>query len=374
MIKQHAFAFVTAVAFAVCQLPVAAAEGAPDVLEERQPAVIAYNDAVSMATKNLPGLISLDEAIRALRDQLKELTDERDARINSFNPIMRPYVESAIRSAFAGPIRLLNRHINEMIYSQDMIKTAAEMQLRGSIVAVENMLIDIEIAEAAVSQEIAALDAARIRYERGAGAESDYRSAELALSQRRTNLTLLHISLSNERMNLNRLLEKPMTELYAVEYDAKQAELPPDIDAYVRAVITEQPNVKQKDSEVARLKTDLDNAADAATSERDEKKRALSRAERERDELGKNLELAIRKQVNSMQILLYSIESLEIDLQRANDRRETLRLNLEAGLVSQHDMDLAQLAVMNAEAGIAKSLNNYWVMQFALEHPFLLAQ
>jgi hypothetical protein len=371
MLKRYVAVFVCGFAVAALTL---AASAAPQEADPGAPVALRYNDAVTMATRNLTSLLTLDDAISQLRDALKTVTDERDAMINSYSPMMRPYVESAIRDAFVPYIRPLERRINELRYSQDMIKLGTELQLLNSINAIENALLDIALTELAIEQDEASLEAARARWERGTGSESDYRAAEFSLAQRRVNLSALRVSLDNERMSLSRLLNKPVTEVYAVDYGARTPALPDDLEAYIAKALKEQPNILQKESEAARAKAEYDESSGAPQSERDALKRAQTRAERELEDMKKNLELAIRKQYNNILALQYNGESLEIDLKRANDRLETLRLNLDAGLVTPLELGAGRLGVESAKAAIAKNNNNYRIMLFMFANPFLLAQ
>jgi len=83
-------------------------------------------------------------------------------------------------------------------------------------------------------------------------------------------------------------------------------------------------------------------------------------------------ETAIRNQYNNLQALNRQNDSLNIELLRANERLEVVRLNQRAGRATPYDISRAELAILQIEVSLQRNFNNAWNAQFAFENPFLL--
>lgn len=333
------------------------------------PERIPYNVAVRGAVRDLATLTALDDAIEDLqdiRDDLRSLLELR--RVSG--TLTRPE-ESEMERQLAN----LLAQINTMRANQEMIRISTEFAMRNSMTTINNTLLDLHLLEATIAHGKNALDMAQLRFNAGLISESDLRSQELALQQQESQLATLQVMLESERQALNTVLQRPLTGYFYVYYQQELIDLPEDLNAHIRRVAPQAPNVRQRDITLSRARAYLNDVnLDFGSPVRQERERARNQAERERNETLRNVETAMRNHYNALTALLHSNESLQIDLERATNLYETVQLNYQAGLAAQFNLEEARLGVLNAENAIQRNVNTFWNMQFMFENPFLLAQ
>ena len=338
------------------------------VLAEETATRIQYNMAVRGAINNLPALTGMDDLIRDIDEMRTSLRNWR-------NHIERTGHGTLVEIAeLDRQIGDLGAQINTMRITQEILRTSTEFAMRNSMVSIANTELDIKLLEANLAHERISLENTRLRLAAGLVSESDFNVAELALQQREAELAARQVSLTTERQNLNRILQRSITGDYYIVVNKELMELPADLNAHVRRYAPRQPNVRQRDITVGRARSALSAVfTDFGTPERAERERAYNQAQRERTETLRATETAIRNQYNNMRALMHQNQSLEIDLLRANERLEVARLNHAAGMATPFDILTAELAITRIEISLQRNFNNYWNMQFAFQNPFLLA-
>jgi len=179
-------------------------------------------------------------------------------------------------------------------------------------------------------------------------------------------------------------LEKRFSELYgkpmtlkniSLDYTIMAPEmidLPEDLDRHARRYASRQPNVRV--TEIARNRARaVMNDADApfGSPERQRREREYNQATRVYNETRRSVETNIRNLYNTLTVLMHNVESQEIDLMRAQERLETVMLNYQAGQASRLDKEAAELAILQVEIAIERSLNDFWNLQFLFLNPFI---
>ena len=335
--------------------------------EPEAPERIPYGVALRGAVRNLPLITEFDDNIEDLREMREDLQALLDLRRQAGT------LTREERDQMQREIANLGANINRMRAAQEMLRIGTEASMRAGITSINNTVLDIELMEVVIGHERTNLDNTRLRFNAGLVSESDLRAAELALEQREANLASMRVSLESERQNLNRILQRPVTGNFYVYFERELIELPENLDAHVRQVAPRQPNVRQADIALSRAQAYLNDVhLDFASPIRIERERVRNQAQRERNEVLRDVETAMRNHYNTLIMMLYSMESLEISLQRSVEQLEATTLNYQAGLATRFDIEAAKLEILRNEIDIEKNLNNFWNAQFAFENPFLL--
>jgi len=325
---------------------------------------IPYLVAVRGAVRNNPILVDLDDTIEDVqeaRDNLQSLM-----RLRQDAGTLSRAEEREMQRQVAD----LGASLRNMRATQEMIRIRIEFGMRNTITTINNTELDIRLTEATLEQDRVNLNNAQLRFNAGLISESDLRSKELTLQQRESNLASLLISLESERRELNRILQRPVTGDFYVAFEREIIDLPTNLDQHVRQVASNQPNVRQADTDLNRAQSHLRDISRAAPEYRD-LERVRNQAERVRNETLRDVQADMRNRYNTLTMMLRTHDSLEIDLLRAVDRYETLTLNYRAGLATRFDLAAAELGILSTETAIEKNLNTIWNMQFMFEHPFL---
>jgi len=334
--------------------------------EVEEPARVQYSSALRSALRNRPEIVQFEndledfqELRRSMQDMLEHLRRAGAPRPEQVLELERQVAE-------------LGSAINRMQIARDMTRVGTEAQMRAGIIAVENALLDIQLMEAELAHSRVNFEATELRFNAGLISESDLRSAELGLQQGEANLAALRVSLESDRHELNRILQRPVTDYIYVAFDRELIELPADLNAHVRRTAHRQVNVRMADIAVnaaRRALRDFDTAF--GTPERAARERELNHAERSRAEALRAVETSLRNHYNTLTMLMHNNESLKIELQRAEERLEVVELNYQAGLATPFEIEAAELAVLRAEVGIERNLNSFWSLQFLFQNPFI---
>ena len=340
---------------------------ANEVNEASGPERIPYITALRSSLRNLPGITAFDDQIddmTEVRDDLRSLLELR--RVSG--TLTRPEELQMQRQ-----IANLGSHIQSMRVAQDTVRIGTEFSMRNSITTINNTTLDIELMEATLAYYQNNLNTAQLRFNAGLISESALQAAELSVQQRESNLAALLVNLESARHDLNRTLQRPVTDYVYIFFDRELMELPDNLDRHIRDVVSSQPNVRQREIAYNRARAYLsDLRTDFGNPVRAQLERERDQARREYNEIRRNVETAMRNHYNNLTAMLHNKESLAIDLTRALDRYEIATLNYQAGLATRFDIEAAERGVLAAEIALERTLNNFWNAQFLFENPFLI--
>ena len=361
MMKKIIKSFIAVLLITVMMaVPVMAAENEETVTR------IPYNIAVRGAINNLPALTGMDDMIDDIYEVRRHLRNWRDHRDRSGTGTREEIAEMDRQ------VGDLTAQMNTMRITQEILRTSTEFSMRNSMTNIANINLDIQLMEANLELDRIALQNAALRLAAGLISESDFTIAELELQQQEADLAARQVSLETEQQSLNRILQRSITGNYYVVVDKELIDLPSDLNEHVRRAAPRQANVRQRDVALNRARSNWNNETLRAGPERGALERAFNQAQRERAESLRATETEIRNQYNNLQALNRQNASLEIELQRANERLEVVKLNQQAGRATAYNISRAELAILQIEISLQRNFNNAWNAQFAFENPFLL--
>ena len=329
---------------------------------------IPYNAALRAAQNNLPAITRFDELIENMQDTREDLR-----RLYAVLVRLEETTQEEL-DEIDQQIAELSANIQLMGINKEMSRISTELTMRNALTSIANTELDIRLSEARLEQDRTNLHVAELRFEAGLISETALREAELDLQQNEANLYALNTTLVGDRQNLNRIIQRTLTGNYYIVYERELTDLPANLNNFINQRVNRQPTVRIADINLSRARVALRQFETAfGSTERAVRERAVTQAERERAEAIHNIEAAMRSQYNTLTTILRSNESLEIDLQRATERRDSVIISYEAGFATAFDVAAAELAILAAEIGIERNLNNFWNLQFLFVNPFLVS-
>jgi hypothetical protein len=288
---------------------------------------------------------------------------------------------------------ILDRRIESLEISVEMVRVNTELNLRNLIVRVSQTERDIEILESAIAISRENLRHLRILHQHGRISNSALRAAEINLEQENIQLETLRLSLNNERMALSRLLNLPITRPISVAIPNRQVNLPTNLNVFISDRTERDLSIRQLeiDVEIARAELRIanlelslrrnavaangSNASERITRERayeqavitrDNTRRSLDTIIRGLDEAKEALELDIRSRANEINRLVLQQSSISLELENAQRQHEIAEAFFIAGRRSRLDVDRTVHLIMQLENDLERNRERHWVDTFRL--------
>ena len=270
--------------------------------------------------------------------------------------------------------------------TERMITDISEFMVLTYLTNINNHAMDLQLMELAVVQSERNRDFVRLRRDLGMASDEDLRAAELALRQDRSATAALTSALQTERDNLNRMLRFPITRDLVVTFEPEviQVEVA-DINAYIRQSIADDINIRNRRTDVEAAEAALRSARNLSRSAfadaRDHRdwlmtiesyERTLRNATDAYDRAIEGLDRSIRSTYNSLKQLEERQDILVSELARANNNFRIATANFEIGNITQFELDMAKMAVLQAEIAIVNNTFQHNNLRFLFERPYIL--
>jgi outer membrane protein TolC len=216
-----------------------------------------------------------------------------------------------------------------------------------------------------------------LRRELGLVSEHDVREARRAFEQLQRQRDAAKLSLEANQEALALLLGFRADANISIEYRPEFVEGGIDLNALIRG-INRDPSIIIKQREVSQAEFEFNTWTSATVQpgqrgeSRDERRNALHRARRALEDAKTDMERSIRSTYNTILSLEESQRLLELALDRARDNYMTALVNLEAGIITRYEADVARMGILKAEIDLQKNVHSVDSMRFMLERPYLL--
>jgi len=284
-------------------------------------------------------------------------------------------VERAVRGLaemVAGEVSARNA-LRSRAETERMIADASEFMVLTYLTNINNNAMDIQLLELVVSQSERNRDFIRLRRDLGMASDEELRAAENTLRQDRASLTALNNALRAERESFNRMLNFPISRDLVVPFSP---EIVPvyvsNMDSHAREIIENDVNVRNRrvEAEVARVRLDSLRRHGGEVTTADE--RAIRSTIDAYDRAVDDLDASIRSTYNTLRQLEEQHYLLMGDLATANNNYRISVANFEIGNITQHELDMARMAVLSVEITVVKNTFQHNNLRFLFERPYLL--
>lgn len=329
---------------------------------DKAPTVVTYDNALKRACSSQQ---SIKDSQRTLTGVKQELSDAQRA----YNQAKSDFAPDEELIELERAVLVLTNQRDSLEMDIESIKVNKEVAFRNSLTKIAEQELDMWLLEETIALNEQDLDRQAQLLQYGMTSQNAYDSAEQTLRQNRVNLEMMQITLRNERQALNQLLNRPLDEDIRIEYEV---DMKPRVSNLTNHVITKSRNdqtYKRVDLDVQLTRFDYANQYGGSNEYTREIQ--FKQAERSRDDAHKKVQATIRTSDKNLEQLLKTRESLELDLQKAEDDYQVLLVRMNAGLATQYDADSLMLNIYSKQAALTKNQYQYWKARFTFDYPFL---
>jgi len=335
-------------------------------------------------------------AAQGLGGTVSVLEDARSSmwrEMNSFHNQVNPY--DYVLDGNRRNLNEMERQMQGLRFQQDQQILAREYALRSAIIAIEGLTHAIEIAEQGITLAETSFGHMSIMHGLGMVSIIQLQTAEQELAQHRMELSETQLQKNSMQQHLNHMLGQPLSQRTVIAFERELPQLPANISRHISQTVAASHTVRSLELNVESARYALRNFNEARDREiernqndgrRDETDRVRTENDRTRDALQEayNMAIASRNQAaqalesamlhghNELARLQTRIEVQTTALAIAETGLQTTQTNFELGRATRHELEQAQFSVFAVQQAIEATLNQKWLLAFALDNPSLL--
>jgi len=328
-----------------------------------QPREIPYAHALSRATgPRNPDIAPLDRESREANAHARELLNLRAA------------ADADQADVFYGQYLMAIAERNRLQRERDRVSFSVELALRNLLANIAGYTLDIYLLENNLTTQERMLEQTILRRNHGMASELEVREAQHTLEQARLNLDMLNLTLVNERQRLNQMIYQPITADIRIVYDILDFEPIPEgaaVDRFVRQQVALDHNLLYWQEEVGIRRHEWQRQLDDPNVDNSFMRLQHQLATLERNMAERQAELNVRSALAEWERLIEQEEAIEADLAQAQADYENMKTRLEAGLVTQIQVDAIALALAAQEAELIRHQYAFWIARLSIDHPYI---
>lgn len=317
---------------------------------------------------------ALDRAVRANRtlknldDTLRELNARRDIATTQ-----RELANGVSEDVFISALRNVINIDNSMISSraqQRVIRETIEFTLSNYISSIAQSELDIQLFEESIKLTESEVEVMKLRNSLGLISDIELNTAYKNLQESNATLEIMRNNFETQRQTLNVLLGIDVNRNIRVEYDPYENPIfINNLETFVLGRVEEDPTIERlrMDFEQAEFKFNNRLSSELGIEIRNQMNSISRELEERKDNIGKT----VRNAFNSLQNLEQNRATLELRLQEANDRYNVARVNFEAGLITENELNQAKLAILSIRIDMEKIKYDYGITKLILRQPYL---
>jgi len=358
--------------------------------ENEDTRVLTLEEAFRMAQRNNSSIDTLNDTITFIEQQRRSLViDELNAW--RFGAGLLDHSAAQLGRA----IRSIDVTQTNAPTTQQTLESLSSFLVLNNVNMIYAIELDLVFERETVAFNAVTLQHTELRNELGLASDADVTDARRELESSRAALRAMEITLESLNVSLNHLIGLPSATNVRVKhhpqldigrisdrvrninhYADRQTHMDPTIETLRRQVRDAQFNYNSWQDWVQNWAPSQPGVAmnwETNITDRASMLNALNAAGRELTDSIDNMQENIRQAYMQLRQLEEQREILLITLQRAHDAYATASVNLTAGMVTQHQVESARLAIMMAEGLLIGNSIAYENLLFRFERPFLLA-
>ena len=352
--------------------------------------VLTLEEAFAMAARNNSSIDALNDSLTFIEQQRRSLEIDMSNAWRFGHGLQDFSAESARRA-----IRSIDTAMGNASANRQIIEATSRFLVLNTLNMYNALEIDSIVLRETIELQMAELNHVTLRNSLGMASNADVTSARQDLDRSRASLRALEIGLSSQRTSLNYLLRLPSDTDVLIKRELSLE--PRNISTDVRNIQSYIDRQIAIDPSIAVLRRQLDAAQSnydagrnwfqnaqpapgmptnpqANSTDRASLLNSLNAASRDLRDGIDNLRQNILLGYNNLRQLEEQREMWMIDLQRAHDAHDNAVASLAAGMITEHDVNMARLAILNAEAAILGNALAYENARFTFETPFLIVR
>jgi len=351
--------------------------------------VLTLEEAFRMAERNNSSIDMLNDSLRFIEQQRRSLQIDADNAWR-FGQGRQDFSAEAARRA----IRSIDMTIGTAPTNIQIMETTSRFLVLSTLNTIRSNEMDLILLRETVALQTVALSHAELRNSLGVASDADVTSARQDLESSRAMMRTLEIGLSSQRASLNYILGLPSDADIYVEREIQLeagdiSDRVRNIHYYADRQIVTDPSIAVLRRQLADAQVNYDMAENwlqnthptppgmpfnpqTNPTDRASMLNALNSASRELRDSIDSMRENILQAYNQLRQLEERRATLLIDLRRAHDIYDNAVVSLAAGVITEHEVNSARLAILNAEAAIIENALAYEIRSFAFDSPFLL--
>ncbi|MDK2786898.1 MAG: hypothetical protein PWP07_123 [Epulopiscium sp.] len=353
------------------------AERFPVLEIKEEGAKITYEEALKRALKNSSDLKKLAEDIK--------ITEEKKENASSVIVVERPPGYGAPRTdVFISDAT----HISDLVnlvsldigreaseYQKEIKQTLIEYQVKTAINNIIQLKKDIELAKRSLEISNKKLSITKQKAYLGLESKTNETQEIQKYEQQQKQLDSLYKNLDNQYISFNRLIGAEDDERFILDYDVS-FELLGDIplDSYVLQAINKDPSIHIQEGVVKQAEYNLNlYSYTGGNDSYSIRKSRLEQAMIDLNDAKNKLKDNIRNAYNRLHQIEKEYEVKQLELEKAIQQWKVAKTKYDLGMIIETDLKQAELAVLNAQADLEKTISQYDLLKFAFQHPYLLS-
>lgn len=293
-------------------------------------------------------------------------------------------------------VNILDRQIDALKISIDMLQTTAELSLRVRMTNIASAQRNIQLAEAEVAFSQADARRIGVLHRHGRASANDLRTAEQRLNQENIRLSDLRLTLDNELISLNGFLGLPLSSSISIAFPNSRTDMPNTQNIPVGTTNNSAIRLLEIDVEINQLnlgiaRSDMMHRKNAtgqgsnaeenrirqrlyetARIEFDNASRRLETSRRELADARRNFETNVRIQSNELSRLVLRENAVLTELNAAEMVLQVNEALYIAGRLPRVDVDRATVSVFRLEVELERNRDILWLEQFRNANTFML--
>lgn len=337
--------------------------------------VLEYDDAVKKLLQQNSTIQNINDALDRLKEQRQEVYMDTVWPGLGTGTITTPYVEG-LRAMSRLDFAAMNAPLQTQLSA-----AAAELALRNSILEIEKAQMDMLLLEENIRLAKFNLENnLELRFELGLVSELEVREAKRSLEQLQSQRDATRLTIVSGKEGLAQLLGYRANEDVSVDFRATFAVDDISVESLIRG-IGKDPTIVMKEREYLQAQYEHETSTSTydkfVANQRQEnisdKWIAMESARRTWEDAKVDMEKNIRSTYNNIKSLEENHKSLRIALDKARDMYATAIVNLEAGLITRYEADMARMGILKAEIDIEKNVHLLDSLRFMIERPYMLS-
>ena len=330
-----------------------------------QPREIPYAHALSRAISRNVAISPLDREARQLNALARDLKSKYLETLN---------VDRSEAQVIYGQRLTAIAERDRIQRERDWLVLSVELDLRRHLANIAGYKLSTEVLENSLKLQELALEHVKLRRYHGMAGDLDVSEAMRSLEQSVLDLETLSFVLENERQQLNLLINHPVTANIRILYDVNDFEPLPEedeVESFVRRQIERDHNLLNRRREVEVRHHEWRRHLYDPTVDRDYTRLQHQLAILERDMAERQAELTVRNALSEWYMLVEEAESLKIALSQAVLDYGDMQNRLDAGMVTQIQVNTAAMALTRQKAELARHNYDFWIARLTVSHPYI---
>lgn len=340
--------------------------------------ILSYQEALDKAIKNNNSLQTLTETLNYIDEQYEQTDNDYFISLTSGNDMaQRSYLRALVQ---------MSQQIDNKSLNEKLIKGSTEYLLKNSLKTIAESQMDRQLLDENIKLAEVNIQNLNLKLSLGMVSQNEVKQAQQNYEQSLTNLEMLDLVIADEKLVLNNLLGYKPKDKIIVDFAPVFEAFEYDLELAIKR-ISSDPSILLKKSAVDIAEYNLDTSYTTVTeammmnrtgsSTPSESKLDLTnkynQAKRDYDDAKINMEKTMRTTYNNILKLEVTQKSLELDLEKAIDAFNTAVVSFNAGMITQYEVNLSKLGILNAEIAIAKNLYTLENLKFMIQNPYLLS-